>query len=120
MAKTLNRLAASYESVTIRDVAARAGVSVGTVPRVLNRTGPVRDTTSQRVLAVAGDLRYVPHAGARSLSTRSTNTIGVVLPDLHGEFFSEVIRGIDVMARQSGYHLLVSGSHSNAEEMCDV
>ncbi len=117
MAKALKRLAVTHESVTIRDVAARAGVSVATVSRVLNRTGPVRESTSQRVLAVAEDLRYVPHAGARSLSTRSTNTIGVVLPDLHGEFFSEVIRGIDVTARRSGYHLLVSGSHSDRAEM---
>ena len=59
----------------------------------------------------------MPHAGARSLSTRSTRTIGVVLPDLHGEFFSEVIRGIDLAARQNGYHLLLSGSHSDREEM---
>ncbi len=66
---------------------------------------------------VAGELQYVPHAGARSLSTRSTRTIGVVLPDLHGEFFSEVIRGIDLAARQHGYHLLLSGSHSDREEM---
>lgn len=117
MAKASNRLAALNGNVTIRDVAAKAGVSVATVSRVLNHTGPVRQSTSERVLAVAEDLHYVPHAGARSLSMRSTNTIGVVLPEMHGEFFSEVIRGIDLMARQSGYHLLVSGSHSECAEM---
>ncbi len=104
-------------SVTIHDVAARAGVSVATVSRVFNRKGPIREATYQRVLAIAERMRYVPHAAARSPSTRTTSTIGVVLPELHGEFFSEVIRGIDVSARSCGLHLIVSGSHSDREEM---
>ena len=110
-------LAAIAPNVTIRDVAAKAGVSVATVSRVFNRKGPIREDTIRRVSDVAEEMQYVPHAGARSLSTRSTRTIGVVLPDLHGEFFSEVIRGIDLAARQNGYHLLLSGSHSDREEM---
>ncbi|HEV7242479.1 MAG TPA: LacI family DNA-binding transcriptional regulator [Thermoanaerobaculia bacterium] len=104
-------------NATIRDVAAKAGVSVATVSRVFNQKGPIREATVRRVMDVAGALQYIPHAGARSLSTRSTRTIGVVLPDLHGEFFSEVIRGIDLAARESGYHLLLSGSHSDRDEM---
>lgn len=107
----------SARSVTIHNVAERAGVSVATVSRVFNNKGPMREATYQRVLAVAERMRYVPHAGARSLSTRSTSTIGVILPELHGEFFSEVIRGIDVSARSRGLHLIVSGSHSDSEEM---
>src|SRR6478672_12287726 len=106
--------------VTIHDVAERARVSVATVSRVFNRKGPIREATYQRVLAVAERMRYVPHAAARSLSTRSTSTIGVVLPELHGEFFSEVIRGIDVSARSRGLHLIVSGSHSDGETMSAV
>jgi LacI family transcriptional regulator len=117
MAHAPARIAAVPTNVTIRDVAARAGVSVATVSRVFNQKGPVREETIRRVMDVAGELQYVPHAGARSLSTRSTRTIGVVLPDLHGEFFSEVIRGIDVAARANGYHLLLSGSHADREEM---
>lgn len=107
-------------NVTIRDVAARAGVSVATVSRVFNQKGPIRQETLRRVMDVAGEMQYVPHAGARSLSTRSTRTIGVVLPDLHGEFFSEVIRGIDLAAREIGYHLLLSGSHADRDEMREV
>lgn len=117
MPRTPKGFAAIPPSVTIRDVAARAGVSVATVSRVFNRKGPIREDTIRRVMDVAGELQYVPHAGARSLSTRSTRTIGVVLPDLHGEFFSEVIRGIDLAARSEGYHLLLSGSHADREEM---
>jgi LacI family transcriptional regulator len=117
MPRLLPRLPDSPPNVTIRDVAARAGVSVATVSRVFNRKGPIREETVRRVMEVAADLQYVPHAGARSLSTRSTRTIGVVLPDLHGEFFSEVIRGIDLAAREHGFHLLLSGSHSDRNEM---
>jgi LacI family transcriptional regulator len=117
MPRTPKGFAAVAPNVTIRDVAAKAGVSVATVSRVFNRKGPIREDTMQRVMDVASELQYVPHAGARSLSTRSTRTIGVVLPDLHGEFFSEVIRGIDLAARQAGFHLLLSGSHADREEM---
>jgi LacI family transcriptional regulator len=117
MPRTPSRSNHASANATIRDVAAKAGVSVATVSRVFNQKGPVREETVRRVMSVAGEMQYVPHAGARSLSTRSTHTIGVLLPELHGEFFSEVIRGIDVAARQRGYHILVSGSHSDAEEM---
>jgi LacI family transcriptional regulator len=117
MARTPARIATSTVNVTIRDVAARAGVSVATVSRVFNQKGPIREETVRKVMDVAGAMQYVPHAGARSLSTRSTRTIGVVLPDLHGEFFSEVIRGIDLAARENGYHLLLSGSHADRDEM---
>jgi len=107
-------------AVTIHDVARRAGVSVATVSRVLNRKEIVREETSKVVLAAAKSLRYVPNIAARSLSIRRSQTVGIVLPDVHGEFFSEVIRGIDVAARRGGYHILVSGSHSDVDEMIEV
>jgi LacI family transcriptional regulator len=107
-------------SVTIHDVAARAGVSVATVSRVLNGKSLVREETSRNVLDAAKELRYVPNVAARSLSIRSSQTVGIVLPEVHGEFFSEVIRGVDVAARQDGYHILVSGSHSDPVEMAEV
>ncbi len=107
-------------AATIRDVAARAGVSVATVSRVLNGKELVREATSAQVLEAARTLRYVPNVAARSLSIRRSQTIGIVLPEMHGEFFSEVIRGIDVAARREGYHILVSGSHSEAREMMEM
>jgi LacI family transcriptional regulator len=106
--------------VTIHDVAARAGVSVATVSRVLNGKELVREETSRQVLEAASALRYVPNVAARSLSIRRSHTIGIVLPDVHGEFFSEVIRGVDVAARRAGYHILVSGSHSDVAEMLEM
>jgi LacI family transcriptional regulator len=98
-------------SVTIRDVARAAGVSVATVSRVFNNSGPVHEETRARIREVAGALRYSPNSAARSLITAKSNTLGVLLPDLYGEFFSEVIRGIDQTAQQNGYHVLVSSSH---------
>ncbi|HET9986085.1 MAG TPA: LacI family DNA-binding transcriptional regulator [Longimicrobiales bacterium] len=109
--------ATTSRSVTIKDVARGAGVSVATVSRVLNDSGPVREATRRRVWEVASSLRYTPNEAARSLITRSTRTLGVVLPDLHGEFFSEVIRGIDQRAQQERFHLLVSGSHNERQEI---
>ena len=103
--------------ITIRDVAREAGVSVATVSRVFNDSGPVGGETRQRILDVAARLRYTPDSAARSLITRRTNTLGVLLPDLYGEFFSEVIRGIDPTAQRSGYHILVSRSHNDRREL---
>ena len=93
---------------------------MATVSRALNQNGLVRAETSRRVNIAVREMKYVPHAGARSLSTQRSHTLGVLLPDVHGEFFSEVIRGIDIAARQRGYHVLVSGSHSDAAEMSAV
>jgi LacI family transcriptional regulator len=103
-------------NATIRDVARKARVSVATVSRVLNGKGPVLETTRARIQATIEALGYVPHGAARSLITRRTNTIGVLLPDIHGEFFSELIRGIDAAVRRAGYHLLVSSSHGDRGE----
>jgi LacI family transcriptional regulator len=106
--------------LSIREVASAAAVSVATVSRVLNETGPVREDTRFRVLEVIARLGYVPHAAARSLITRQTRTLGVVLPDVYGEFFSELIRGADTTARGRGYHLLISGAHSDLDETREV
>lgn len=105
------------KAATIRDVAQHAQVSVASVSRVLNGAGAVTDETRQRVLQAIDALHYVPHSGARSLSTSRTQTVGVVLPDLYGEFFSELIRGMDIAARKAGYHLIVSSSHGDADEV---
>ena len=92
-------------------------MSVATVSRVLNDSGPVHEDTRERIRAVARALRYVPDSAARSLITRRTETLGVVLPDLSGEFFSEVMRGLDQAARRRGYHVLVSSSHADRAEI---
>ncbi|MES2124975.1 MAG: LacI family DNA-binding transcriptional regulator, partial [Gemmatimonadota bacterium] len=97
-------------SVTIREVARDAGVSIATASRALNRADLVAPETRDRVRAAAARLHYTPHGGARSLITNRTHTIGVLLPDLYGEFFSEVMRGIDQMAHTEGYQCILSSA----------
>ena len=105
---------------TIRDVARRAQVSVASVSRVLNRLDNVSEETKARVSEAVRDLGYVPHAGARSLSLARTNAIGVVLPDFHGEFFSEIVRGMDREASRRGYMLLLSNVHHGSEQSANA
>lgn len=101
---------------TIRDVARRAEVSVASVSRALNGLSNVNALTRARVVAAANELGYVPHAGARSLSLSRSHAIGVVLPDLHGEFFSEIVRGMDREASARGFLLLISNMHAGSNK----
>ena len=103
-------------SVTMRDVARTSGVSIATVSRVFNG-GTVGPETRASVETVARRLRYVPNRAARSLNTAKTNTIGVILPDLYGAFYSELLRGLDAVATGAGYHLLVTGSHAGTAQL---
>ncbi|MBD8872683.1 LacI family DNA-binding transcriptional regulator [Rhodanobacter sp. DHB23] len=103
-------------TATIKDVAREAKVSVASVSRALNGSGGVTPATEQRIREAATRLRYVPHGAARSLITKRTHTVGALMPDLHGEFFSELIRGIDLEARSHGLHLLVSSSHDGVDD----
>src|SRR5678815_5182206 len=102
---------------TIRDVAREAGVSIATISRLFNGSARVSDDTSRRVREVAERMGYWPNGAARSLITKRTHALGVLLPDLYGDFFSEVIRGIDLTARREGFHLVVSSSHADAGEL---
>ncbi len=111
------RRSAGPVPATIRDVARVSKVSIATVSRVFNDSTLVSGTTRQRVLASASRLGYWPNGIARSLITNRTHTLGVLMPDLHGEFFSEVIHGLDLKARERGFHILVSRSSSTAEEL---
>jgi LacI family transcriptional regulator len=102
--------------VTIRDVARTAGVSVASASRALNDHKNVTAEMSDRVREAARRLNYIPHEGARSLTRRRSDVIGVVLPDLFGEYFSELVRGIDRVAHASGLQLLLSNMHGSPHE----
>ena len=103
-------------ATTIKDVARVAGVSVATVSRALNGHANVTAQTRAHVMGVVAQLRFVPSSAAQSMITRRTHTVGALLPDLHGEYFAELLRGIDLAARARGLHLLVSSSHGDAAE----
>ena len=101
-------MASKITAPTIDDVARQAGVSISTVSRVLNRTVPVSDEIAAKVKAAMRDLRYTPRAAARTLATARTNTLGLVLAELVGDFFSPLLHGIESVAVQNGYDLLIS------------
>lgn len=104
----------SKAAATIRDVAREAGLSVASVSRVLNSHDNVHPDTRAKVQAAMAALDYRPNAAARSLSTSRSHAIGVVLPDLHGEFFGELVRGMDRAASERGYMLLLSTMHADS------
>lgn len=95
---------------SIEDVAKKAKVSISTVSRVINRRELVNAKTRERVEEAIRELRYRPNAFARGLMLRKSGIIGLVLPDLHGEFYSEIIRGANLQAREMGTNLLLSSA----------
>jgi len=101
---------------TISDVARLAGVSIATVSRVLNGTTPVVPETAERVRLAIEELKFVPRTAARTLASRRTNTIGLILSEIGGAFFPHLLKGIEAESRTSGYELLIhstQGAHLN-------
>lgn len=92
---------------TISDVAQKAGVSIATVSRVINGTTPVASETALRVQEAIKELAFVPRAAARVLASRRTETLGLLLPEIGGAFFSPLLRGIEAEAQAAGYDLLI-------------
>ncbi len=95
---------------TIRTVAAKAGVSIATVSRFLNGNARINAETEARVRDAIDELGYLPNASARGLVTNTTRTIALIFPKLSGPFFSALIRGAEMEASTSGYHLLIYGA----------
>jgi LacI family transcriptional regulator len=100
-------------SVTIRDVAKKAGVSVATVSRYINQNAPVSSDVAKRLKNVMTELRYVPHAAARNLASRKTRVIGLLLNNLHNDFFVPLLNGIEAVVRDMGYNLIVATYHAD-------
>jgi len=98
-------------SITIRDVAQKAGVSVATVSRFINKNAPVSLEVAERVQTVMTDLRYVPHAAARHLASRKTRLVGLLLNNLHNDFFIALLNGVEPVVRQKGYNLIIATYH---------
>jgi DNA-binding LacI/PurR family transcriptional regulator len=92
---------------TIEDVARLAGVSIATVSRVVNGKSPVVPETAQRVMEAIRALNYVPRAAARILASKRTDTLGLIVPEISGEFFAPMLRGIEAAAGEAGFDLLV-------------
>ncbi len=100
-------------AVSIEDVAKKANVSISTVSRVMNRRNIVNVDTRKRVESAIRELGYRPNVFARGLMLQKSCVLGLVLPNLHGEFYTEVIRGADFRARELGYQLMISSAVKN-------
>ncbi|TLN09684.1 LacI family transcriptional regulator, partial [bacterium] len=103
-------------SATIRDVARLAGVSVATISRYLNNGSLLSTETTELVRAAMVELKYVPHPIARNLATQRTNTVGLVINDIQGEFFTPLLDGVIDTTESFNYNLLIftskrSGHH---------
>jgi len=99
---------------TIKDVAQLAGVSISTVSRVLNQSAPVSDDKTVKVLQAVEELSFRPRAAARILASRKTETIGLLLPNISGEFFALMLRGIERGVLEEDYDLLIHSTYSEA------
>jgi LacI family transcriptional regulator len=95
-------------AATMQDIARSVNVSVVTVSKVLRNTGNISAATRKRVLQRAKQLHYQPNWIARSLVTRRTYTIGLLLPDFTHPFFAQIAKAIAETTRPCGYHLLIS------------
>ncbi|MGH8823797.1 MAG: LacI family DNA-binding transcriptional regulator [Jiangellaceae bacterium] len=98
-------------SVTIRDVAAHAGVSIATVSRVLRGTAPVTAATRDRVLASVADLRFTPSPLGRALAEGRHAANGIVFPDLSGPYYADVLLGYEEAAGELGRSVLILSTH---------
>jgi LacI family transcriptional regulator len=98
---------------SIREVSSLAGVSISTVSRVLNGTAPVAHETKQRVLQAVQSLKYQPNTFARSLVTKRSGCLGVMVGEINSPFFGELLKGIEEKAEGAGMHLIVSSGHAH-------
>jgi len=102
--------------VTIQDIAADLNLSTMTVSRALSGHPDVRDATRQRVEQRARELNYRPNRWARSLVTRKSNMIGVVIPEVSHVFFAEIMDGVQDRIEQAGYTVILCNSRGKPEE----
>jgi len=108
---------AARRRATIRDVAARAGVSHQTVSRVINRNPNVAEPTRERVLSAIRELGYVPSPMAQGLISNRTHSLGVVTDDISDQFFARAVAGAEAEARRRGYYLMIGSLEPDEDEL---
>ena len=99
--------------ITITDIAALAGVSKSTVSRVLTGAGYVNDETREKIEKIIKEYGYQPSESARSLSKKTTNTIGVVVPEIDNSFYSEVLNGIGQIVDENNYNIIYFNTNNS-------
>lgn len=98
---------------TIRDLANQLGVSTSTVSKVINGKGSISPELRQRVLAAVEASNYQPDLNAKSLRTRTTNTIGVILPNITNLFYCYLMKGIEAICQEQNFSVLMGTCNNN-------
>ncbi|MBD56302.1 LacI family DNA-binding transcriptional regulator [Pseudoalteromonas sp. SSMSWG5] len=101
---------------TIYQVSELAGVSLSTVSRVLNENDYVSKKTKQKVLDAMEQLGYKPNSIARSLASNCTNSVGILVSELDGAFFGEMMSAIEAQLRAAGKHVIITPGHSEEDK----
>lgn len=94
----------------LEDVAERANVSIATVSRVLNNSGPVKESTRRRVLTVVKEVHYQPNMHARTLAGGKSRTIGMIVSNLENPFFLDIFRALETEAHRGNYEVIVANT----------
>lgn len=105
---------------TIKDVANRSGVGIGTVSRVLNNSPQISDKTRKKVLEAIKELNYVPNVAGKRLSQNRSYVIAVIVPVLNHPFFSNLVAELEIAADEKGYSLLVASSQHRIEKEREI
>jgi LacI family transcriptional regulator len=103
-------------SVSIKDVAAKAGVSLGTVSNVCNKPEMVAPATLKKVQKVIAELGFVPNASARTLRAGKTRVLGLVVPDISNPFFTDLSKGVSDAALAAGYVVILCNTDESSEK----
>lgn len=103
-------------SITIRDVALKAGVSIKTVSRVINNQGEISEATRRHVQAAITELGYRPNALARGLISGKTLSVGLIIPQISDPFFPEVVQGVESVARRHGYSVFLCNTDEDPQQ----
>src|SRR6187431_5747 len=104
-----------FEPVTIKDIGKALGLSTSTVSRALRGSYEISSETKKQVLEYAEKVNYRPNPIALSLKERRSSSIGVIVCEIANNFFSQIINGIDSIAYNRGYHVIISQSHESYE-----
>lgn len=104
---------------TIYQVSELAGVSLATVSRVMNKNAPVSDKTREKVLSAMKELEYRPNTIAQSLASSRSNSVGILVSELHGHFYGSMLSGIENELRRAGKHVIIAAGHSKESEEID-
>jgi DNA-binding LacI/PurR family transcriptional regulator len=106
----------AYTQITIKDLAKKLNISVSTVSRALRNAADVNPETKQAVIALAKELNYEPNLMAWGLAKRKTKIIGIIVPAIHSNYFSEALSGMTEVANEYDYHLMFCQSNEDANE----